>query len=944
MKDIKKRPTGSFTVLYVLISFLWLLPLVVQAKQNDSLSTETTVYFGRLENGFTYFIKPIKNPGEEVRMELIIKSGTQRQSEGEWELAHFLEHLPITQFLNNAYLSKGRTLKALNKKKLKVRGTTGFDHTRYTFNFPQGDSYLRNTGLKYFSEIALGNLQLDSFILDTEKAMLYEEIINRSDRGIYNKHKMDALISECFIKPVAYDSLWKHITEFEEKHIQQFLKKWYRPELSSLIIVGPIEDLGNLKSRIERVFFTFKTETSKINESGCAQKFLERLPQFVVLNNANNVSSSRKEVIFHLFIRDNKEIKDLSTAQWEWIKPILSQSITELLMKQQSYNKRHVANANWHEVLPLIDIKIKTEIGHEAQALKETYALIKRLKRYGITQEEWKEIKIKKSQELKRKDITSMNYWMYELRQQALTGKEAATEDNLINWWDKFSLKDYNAILHTFIPDIPDDIGAIVPVTAQKDPKYWKSNIQAWLATSTAGDIKTWPSEVNLLEFNDTLDRKGYKELSRDIFGARVFKLSNGLQVILKEIPKPLNKEGNISIHGFRKKGGLNFSEEDYYNAMLSPYVIRNAGVGNLDKFQIQNIISGTSIARIFPYVTDTESGIVGSSGEKDIKTFFQLIYHYIASPRKDSVAFEYWQGQEFENFLHPKVDKVKSDFKDKVGGKLQIPKNSFSVSERYRAVQEIEMDEAYRIYHSIFNQANDFTFLVSSSVEAEKLLPLVDKFLGNLPNVSQKNNLKSFTGGGKLPAGPLNKIIEIPSIPYDNVMLSVQYLKAVELSDWKTSIRLKILAEVLLSRIRNLRVVKRRAIYDSYISYNTYPEVNMSGVTISLPTIKYQCDLILEDIKNIIFRLSQEPLKKEELDVILQQKILPEYVIESDQNISTSLENLYYYYRFEALPLDRLRTQEYISSLTPEMILEFAQQFLIEKNKYVIIGKPTLR
>lgn len=257
-----------------------------------------------------------------------------------------------------------------------------------------------------------------------------------------------------------------------------------------------------------------------------------------------------------------------------------------------------------------------------------------------------------------------MNYWMYQLQQKALNREEVATEASIINWWAELTLNDFNAILQNFIPEFPDDIAAIVPLTSQKDEEYWKSNIKTWLATTTAGEVEPSSFDLVPLELNVELTSRGYKELPSDILGARVFRLSNGLQVILKEVPRTVSQERTIHIQGFRKKGALNFPKETYYPAMFSPYIIRNAGIGNLNKFQLQNLISGSSIAYIKPYVADTEIGIRGTSGEKDLENLFQIVHQYISVPRKDSIAFQDWQIKEWEGFLYPKIGKINSDFR----------------------------------------------------------------------------------------------------------------------------------------------------------------------------------------------------------------------------------------------------------------------------------------
>lgn len=243
-----------------------------------------------------------------------------------------------------------------------------------------------------------------------------------------------------------------------------------------------------------------------------------------------------------------------------------------------------------------------------------------------------------------------------------------------------------------------------------------------------------------------------------------------------------------------------------------------------------------------------------------------------------------------------------------------------------------------------MFSRAKDFTFLISSSVGAEKLLPLIDKYLGNLPNSEIETDLSASSMGGDVTQGPVKKILEVPSIPSENVMLSVQYFKRVELSDWKTRLQIKILAEALSTRINQLRYVKRRGIYDRSIGYYANNAVCRPGISITIPTIEEQGDSILGDIQDILLELSSEPLKQEELNTVLQQKILPGYMVGWEENVAKTMEHLYNYYRYGILSPEKSKVKDYISSLTPDKIREFAQKFFIADNSYVIFGKSSIQ
>ncbi|MDT0644517.1 insulinase family protein [Zunongwangia sp. F363] len=700
--------------------------------------------------------------------------------------------------------------------------------------------------------------------------------------------------------------------------------------------------MGNIakwKSEIQSFFSSSEDQPVGGVDEKCSEKFLNGPSQFLVLESKDQDVGNKKEVIFHCFIRDRK-LNYLTDAQWKWIKPILNRSINDLLWNQQKdYKVRYISSSNWSFNIPALDIMIKAESGYEIPALQKSYALIKGLKNKGISAPQWEKIQIQGIQNLENTDTSSFGYWSNKIKEQVLSKKKVPLEspDKIKSWWSNLSLREFNAILRDFIPEMPDDIAVIAPLTQQQNKEYWKKNTKRWIASVRPKMIKPILKNKDSLKFNDVLKTKGLKELPKDSLGSRIFKLSNGLKVVLKELPETSMNKGSINVHGFRNIGALNFPEEDYYTALLSPLVINNAGIENLDKFQLSELLSRNSIHRLQTYISDTESGINGRAQEKDLETFFQMLYKYMSSPRKDLTAFKSWKWEEWQRFLHPPYKKSTSDFVGGVNTELLIPNSSLSISKRYQAVQDIEMDKAYRIYHSIFDEAKEFTFLITSSVESEKLIPLIDRYLGNLPNHNQSlfKSLDDF----QLPEGPKHQILDIPTITNGNTIISARYIKRQEYDDWKNRIKIQVLAKILFRKVNQLRNNKKRGIYIVIPSYSNNGDIDTTMLGVTVPCMESEANLILNDIQEIIQEMQHEEITQEELDNFLDNSIIPKYT-EWKGSTSKALERLYDYYKYDAVPPQKARVEEYCSSLTPQAIKEAAQTFFTESSRFDFIGK----
>src|SRR5690606_16178309 len=231
----------------------------------------------------------------------------------------------------------------------------------------------------------------------------------------------------------------------------------------------------------------------------------------------------------------------------------------------------------------------------------------------------------------------------------------------------------------------------------------------------------------------------------KGVMGANEILLKNGVKVILKSYkPSSGRKKERIMLHGYRTEGASNFPNEDYFNAINAPSIIKNTGVGNKNKFEINRLLAGTSFQQgIQPYVDYYESGIRGDALSKDFEKMLQLVYLYFSNPRKDSIAFHDWKKNELTSYLQPRYGLIREDFNVKIremlGDSTRIPRGTV----RMEGISETEMHRAYEIYNILFGNAKGFTFIISGNFSLDKVIPLAQKYLGNLPN-TKSNSIRA--------------------------------------------------------------------------------------------------------------------------------------------------------------------------------------------------------
>jgi zinc protease len=118
------------------------------------------------------------------------------------------------------------------------------------------------------------------------------------------------------------------------------------------------------------------------------------------------------------------------------------------------------------------------------------------------------------------------------------------------------------------------------------------------------------------------------EEAEREELGVTRWKLSNGIQVILK--PTDI-KNDEVLFQGFSLGGHSLVRTKNYKSARAAPEIIKLSGVGKFDLNALNKKLNG-KVVSVFPYINELTEGVTGSASPDDLETMFQLIYLYLTS------------------------------------------------------------------------------------------------------------------------------------------------------------------------------------------------------------------------------------------------------------------------------------------------------------------------
>ncbi|MGL5319165.1 MAG: M16 family metallopeptidase, partial [Bacteroidales bacterium] len=240
-------------------AFVFTLFQVPQAQASDlllrkAITNDSTVVYGKLENGLTYYVKNNKtNPGQ-IAYSLLVKAGSIDEDASQRGLSHFNEHLSFQGTPSFAKgIMDGSFIPGIDKKQYYTNALTTQTETVYTLILPDVRETLADTALILFKEWLSADFDSEAAI-KKESEIIAREWLDFQDVSERGRKKW---------YPVFYnDTKWAYsqsigelevITKADPKEIARYRKEWYRPDLAAVTIVGDV-DPAAMVARLKACF------------------------------------------------------------------------------------------------------------------------------------------------------------------------------------------------------------------------------------------------------------------------------------------------------------------------------------------------------------------------------------------------------------------------------------------------------------------------------------------------------------------------------------------------------------------------------------------------------------------------------------------------------------------------------------------------------------------
>ncbi|MDR2056728.1 MAG: insulinase family protein [Dysgonamonadaceae bacterium] len=720
------------------------------AQQVQELPIDPNIRYGKLDNGITYYIRHNELPKERADFYIAQNVGAVLEEDDQNGLAHFLEHMAFngsTHFPGNLVISYLETIGV--KFGQNLNAGTSYDQTVYNISdVPTIREGVLDSCLLILHDWS-GSLLLEETEINKERGVIREEM--RTYGGANQR------LNEKILPEILPDNPYSKrnvigteeiIMNFKPETLHAFYKKWYRPDLQALIIIGDI-DPEQIENKLKVLFADIPAPANPA----------ERVYYPVADNTEPLVGIASDKEATHTRVTINfkheklpKELRGtLAGLSMNYFNSIIyyvmRERINDLLQQADppflNANVSDGAFANTATMDALsgtVYVKNKEIEG----GLKTIVREIERVKRYGFTAAEYERAKTKLLMQyesaFKEKDKTRNSAYANKYVHHFTVGSYIPGIEMEYNLISSVASQIMVEMVNQYLAELIGDKNIVLTLTAPEKEDLLlptKEDLIKWYSEAKNEDIQPLKEETSNEPLLKEIPVGGsiVSELQDSNFGTTVYHLSNGVKVAIK--PTDF-KDDEIIVRATSPGGSSHFPETEDVNIKIYSSVASLGGLGNFSQTELNKALAGKKVS-LNPAMTLTYEGLSGSSGVKDFEILLQLIYLNFTAPRTDEEAYQSF------------IARVKSQL-ESIEANPEIAISDTIIKELYaNQIREkrLKADDLARAnYQTIltwrkdrYADASDFTFVFTGNIDPEKSKALIAQYLGALPSINRSED-----------------------------------------------------------------------------------------------------------------------------------------------------------------------------------------------------------
>lgn len=738
----KLRLLFTLTLLAVYSQFA-----ISQMDPNAPLPIDESVRYGVLENGLTYYIKANLEPKERASFYIIQNVGALLEEDHQDGLAHFLEHMA---FNGTEHFEGKGIINTLEKHGVAfgadINAGTGQDQTVYMLmDVPATKPGLLDTCLLILNDWS-NYLLLTEEEIDAERGVIKEEWRTRRtaqwrmQQGSFPYFFPNSKYAERDV----IGSL-DVIENFEYDALRDFYHKWYRTDLQAIAIAGDFDademetkvkelfsKIPVVKNPAERPFFEIPDQEAPLFGLVTDKEASQTIIQYVIRH--------KKESMAPESIMDHREsyIQNL-------FGDMMSQRINELLQTGEPPFVFGVANyGDFVRGYEAFSMYLSPKPNEEALGLSSMLTEVERAKRFGFTQAE-----------LDRAKAEILTRWEKKFNERDKISNDEYIQDYIGNYLYKDA---YLSAEQGFML-----VQALLPTITVED---FKQRLPVWLGgpnqalviqgpegeehehLTEAGALAVFQevamAEIEPYEEEELAESLVTEELplaaiiatkKLELFDAVEWTLENGARVIFRHADF---EKDEIQIRGYSVGGESLYDDEYVPSGDMMTSLTGFYGVGDFDATSLQKMLTGKNV-EFSLQLGNLNEGVSGKTTPKDLESMMQLLYLSFNHPRFDEAAHDAIMAR-----YNALVANLGNNPQKIMGDSLSLILTNYHPRTRVldmEFLEDIELRMIEEIYRDRFTDASDFFFVIVGNVDEGTLKPLVQKYIGAIPDLDRTEN-----------------------------------------------------------------------------------------------------------------------------------------------------------------------------------------------------------
>ncbi len=731
--------------------------------QMKPIAMDPQLHYGVLPNGMTYYIRHNGKEKERAHFYIIQDVGAILEEDSQNGLAHFLEHMAFQGTKNLPGKTIIEYMESVGVKfGSNINAYTSLDETVYNLDaVPTYRQGIIDTALLVLHDWSCF-LSLEDSEIDKERGVIREEwrTRNKANRRMWTASLPILFKNSQYAKRnVIGDTAI--INNFPYDTLRAYYKKWYRPDLQAIAIVGDI-NADSVEQQVKRLFGDIP---KRINPA--------KRPYYEIEDNKEPIVAiltdpEAKQTILDLEYRHRPLPDAVKASEWGYLYSTLSNLVEHMLGErmsevcQEANSPWSQAAANYGELVRTRDAfslyAIATE-GKEKAAFDRLLLEAERVRRYGFTQSEL--------DRAKAETLSAMEKAFNERENQSNKAYVNEYKRNFLDFepvpgieWEYakiqeilpgIGLTEVNGMLQKYFFGEENITVEIMGHDALKSI-FTEAGVLTQLKGMTNLQVNTYVDKVTNEPLVDKKPKAGKikSTTKNEKLGYEMWTLGNGMRIVFK--PTDF-KDDEILLYAF-SEGGASLESDlgKLPSAQISDDIVENNGLGKFNAIALRKALAGKMVG-ISPRISTYEHSLAGSSSVKDFETLLQLAYLHFTGVRADNDGYASIINQ-YRTALVNRTKDPASAFGDSVNA---VVGNHHARCATFDTTQlnKVRQGDALTFFKKCFNNPADFTVVLTGNIDKEKEKQNILAYFGGLK--AQKGRLKWIDHGVRVPKGKVD-------------------------------------------------------------------------------------------------------------------------------------------------------------------------------------------